>query len=259
MAAAACGPLPHPFEHDAGAGIAAPGTLAPLAVQPVAGLPGLAEAMVEALGHQDIAATSGPAGPTFLVLRGGLDGNAGPSPRSFLWQLVTPDGRVLGQVRQPVPSAGADGQARLAAGSAASLARLLRGDDPNIAVAVRQPRIVVRPVQVLVQVSGKFDGNSLSRAMTDALARRGLTVGGDEPPSFLVDGTLRISPAKDAQDLIEVEWVVRDAAGKELGTVSQGSPVPHPLLEGDTAPLARQIAGAGADGVQQVIDSSRHD
>ncbi|HIJ63279.1 MAG TPA: hypothetical protein HPQ04_11365, partial [Rhodospirillaceae bacterium] len=44
-----------------------------------------------------------------------------------------------------------------------------------------------------------------------------------------------------------------DAAGKEMATISQGSPVAREILDSPMAPLARQIAGAGAEGLMEVI------
>jgi hypothetical protein len=255
LLAAACGPLPQPFAHDGpDSGVAGPRDLAPLAIAPVDGVPGLAEALVPALAAQDVVASTAPGGSA-LVLSAQLLGPHGN--RFLLWRLRTAAGQPAGQTTQPVPDLPGDRQAlsRLAAGSADVIARLLRGEDQPKAAPVRPPSVTLRPVEV----SGRFDGAGLGRAMAGALSRRGLTVAsGSDKTAFQVAGRLIITRAADGNDMVDVEWIVIAPSGKELGRVSQGSPVAHELLLGDTTPLARQIAEAGAEGIGEVIRKSRN-
>lgn len=249
-AVAACGPLPRPFERDnANPLLTANSGLLPVAVSPVAGAPGLAEGMAEALVAEDIAASIGSLGPPALTLRGRID-KSGPA-RIVRWQVAAPTGQILGEVSQPLPAAPVAERPRPGAAATSAVAQLLRGDDSGAADVAARPRVAVRPV-----VAPKdFDGGTLTRAMAAALERQGLAVDPDKP-AFVVEGSLRIGPAGNGQDMVEVDWTVRDSAGKELGVVSQGSPVPHQQLLGAVGPLARDIANAGAEGIGEVIRKS---
>lgn len=244
LAAVACGPVPQPFRATAPSPLAENRTaLLPILVKPVAGAPELAEAVAGALLKEDLAASTVAAGPAVLVLEGQVESPA--LLRRLGWRVSSPAGEELGRFQTPQ---GADNQ--LTGRSVAALvARLLRGDDSGLADLEARPRVQLAPIRA----GGGFDGFALTRAMRDALANQGFRLV-DSDAGFRVVGELRIIDNPGAKEaVVEVDWKVLDAAGKDLGTVSQGSPVARDILDSPMAPLARQIAAAGAEGVAEVI------
>ncbi len=220
-------------------------------MSPIEGLPGLAEAMVTAFDGQDIAATTEAGESRFLKLKGHIEGS--DQARTLVWRIASAKGKTIGEIRLPLPPGRydrADGGV-LAAASAPAVAALLRGRDSGVGDLAVRTQVRLHPVSV----PPGFDGASLTHAMARALARQGLAVDGPAP-AFDIEGKLRITPGANDRDLVEVEWTVRDTAGKELGTVSQGSPVPRETLLGQVAILSRQIADAGAEGVAEVVRKS---
>lgn len=247
---AACGPLPRPFEHRSTSPLLSDQrALAPLTVKPIDGAPGLAEALTAALEHEEIAATTEAGGNAFLTLTGKL---ATAGEAHLAWQITRRDGTVLGETTLPIPAGGLSPaqQASLATTAARSISHLLRANDGTDSDA--QPRVAVHEVKAV----GGLEGDGLTRAMIQALGRQGLVIDA-ENPAFLVDGAVRVSTVGGGQDLVQIDWVVRSPDGKELGTVSQGSPVPHMQVVGQPAALARDIAEAGAEGVGEVIRKKR--
>jgi hypothetical protein len=246
-------PLPRPFEHQTLSPlIDEQSIVAPVTVEPVNGLPGLNEAVAAALQQEEIAATTNT-GAGYLTLRGHVHGEG--ASREVLWQVADADGKTIGASLQPMPTTDPTATARLAARSARALAKLLRGEVPDGGRPDNRPRVILRPIRT----PPEFDGPALRRAQADALARRGIVVVDDPQAPFAIEALLRILPGSSGVDVVEVSWTVRDAAGKSLGTVSQGGPVPHAdLANANTmTPLAAQIALGGAEGIVQVLKKGK--
>lgn len=249
LGVASCGPLPRPFEHDAPSSLVTDRQIfTPVTIKPVDGAPGLAQAMVAALEREDIAATTEAGGPRYLLLAGFIDRTGA----RLVWRITTNDGVIVGETSEPFTSSVPGPAGQIAASAAPSIAQLLRGSDAGLADIERTPRVAVHPVQT---TSG-LDASELTQAMVRALGHQGLIADPDRP-TFVVEGTVKITPGGGGQDLVEVAWTVRTPDGKELATVSQGSPVPHQALAGPMGPLARDIAEAGAEGVSEAIQKSR--
>jgi hypothetical protein len=246
---AACGPLPRPFEQQhVSALLSDQRALAPLAIQPIDGAPGLAEALVTALDHEDIAASTGAAGHGFQILSGTMRRENG-LPR-MTWRITGADGHAIGETSQPLQADSLTPQGRdgFAAAAASAIAHALRGDDSGVADLDAAPHVALRGIQT----PADFDGDSLSRAMSRALSQQGMTIDSSHP-AFVVLGTLKVGPTLAGQNLVTVDWTVQDAVGRDLGTVSQGSPVPHDRLFEPPTGLVREIATAGAEGIREVI------
>ena len=134
----ACGELPHPFIHDEDAApvLAKPSAMQPIAVSPVPDHPGLAEAMVAALGDQDIPASLADGGDRFLHL------SAASGKGRVLWTLTGKDGQKVGESVQTL-----SGPLQASTAPAAeALADALRGDDLGGADLAARPRVVVDEV-----------------------------------------------------------------------------------------------------------------
>ena len=250
LAIAGCGPVPQPFRQAAPTPLAENrAALLPILVKPVEGQTGLAEAVAAALLKEDLAASTAAAGNAVLVLEGHLESPA--LLKRLGWRVVSPTGEELGHFQLPLPpeTGTPAGTSRLAHSVASVVAGLLRGDDSGVGDLEARPRVLLAPIHT----ASRFDAPALARAMRDALADQGLRLVEAEP-RFRVEGELRVIESEDAKNaVVEVEWKLLDAAGKEMATISQGSPVAREILDSPMAPLARQIAGAGAEGLAQVI------
>ena len=242
---AACGPVPQPFHSDGGLNplLEDRRILSSVKVEPVAGLPALAPAVADALGWHDVVASAGDAGPEANVLTGLRE------PGALRWRMVTAKGKVLGEVRVPMPAPPADklALATLANASAKAVAPLLGGRDTGLTDLEAEPHVAVGRIEAPPGV----DGPLLTTAMAEALGAQGMAVGAEHPVAT-VEGRLRIQSLGE-KDLVQIEWVVRDAAGKVAGTISQGNPVEHARVLGSMGALSREIAAAAAPGVAGVI------
>lgn len=240
-ATAACGPVPHPFAGHADSNplVEDRHVVSTVRIAPVAAAPGLNAALVRELARRDVLAFTGATGPLTVTVTGSIDG------AKLVWRLTAPDRTELGKVAQPI-APGAD-VATLARDAAPLIVELLTSDAsrPDGATRAHVAVHMVRGPQGL-------DAAALTRAMADALVGRGLTID-DADAAIAIDGAARILPAGGNQDVLQIDWTVRDAKGASLGTVSQGSPVDRALLAGPMTGLARDIAAAAAPGVLDVI------
>jgi hypothetical protein len=246
---AACGPLPRPFEHQRINGLLNDQrALAPLLVQRIDGAPNLAEAISAGLNREEIAASTDIAGRRFQILSGTIRSENGAV--LMIWEIIGDDGRVIDEIRQPLQPNFLDPAHQDAFVEAAvhTIVRALRGDDSGVADLDASPHVALRSIKT----PPNFDGESLSSAMRRALALQGLTLVSTNP-AFVIDGNLRIAATVAGQNQVAVDWTVQDASGRQLGTVSQSSPVPHDRLLGPLTGLSRDIAFAGAEGIRDVI------
>lgn len=249
LSLAACGPVPHPFAPDRVAPLVSDQkALAPLAVRGIDGAPGLAEALVQALGQEDIAASLDNGGDGFMVLSGTIRSRDGIV--QIIWRITDGNGRTISEFRQPLPASAADlaHRADFVQSTTRTVVGSLRGEDSGARDIDAAPRVVVRTVST----PAEYDGDALARAMARALGPEGL-IAADAPNAFIVSGTLKVGPTIGGQNLVGIDWTVSNAAGHPLGTVSQGSPVPHEQLTGPLGGLFHDIAEAGAPGIAEVI------
>jgi hypothetical protein len=236
----ACGELPHPFIHDedAAPALAQPAAMQPIAVLPVPDRPGLAEAMVAALGMQDIPASLADGGDRFLH----LTGVAGSG--RVLWTLSDKDGKKIGESLQTL--SGPPDQSALPA--AERLAASLRDDDLGGVDLAARPVIMVDEVIA----TGGLDARLLKSSLILALQQKGIAVVSDKA-KLHVKGGVRINQAVGGKDLVEVTWIVADDEGKEIGKVNQANMVPHDEIISLANRMTHQIADGGAEGVAQLV------
>jgi len=244
---AACGELPHPFEHDPGAEpiLATPTAMAPVTVAEVPGQPGLADAVVKALGDQDIPASVAEGGDRFLRLTGQARSGR------VLWTLSASDGKKIGESVQTLPRLPASFD-QIAAATAEEVGAMLRVDDLGGTDLEARPRVVVDEVIA----TGGLDSVLLKRALVMALQQHGIAVVSDKAKVH-VSGGVRISLGMAGRDLVEVSWVVNDDAGKEIGRVNQSNTVYHDELVSLGTRMTHQIAEGGAEGVAQLVHLKR--
>lgn len=241
-----CGNLPRPFQHEGDEQpLAQPQAARPIAVTAPADLPGLAAAMVAALGKEDIAASLTAGGDYFLQLDGQI-----VAAHRLVWRLTDSKGKGLGETVQDLPASGDFAAASERA--AQSIARLLRSDELGGRDLAARPRVTIDKVVV----QGSLDAELLKRALIMALEQHGVAVV-TEQAQLHVSGLLRISQGLAGHDLVEVTWTAVDDQGKEIGKVNQGSPVMRDDLLAKANQMTHQIAEGGAQGIKQLLQAKR--
>jgi hypothetical protein len=95
--------------------------------------------------------------------------------------------------------------------------------------------------------------NSLTAAIQQELASKGVALSESTTGSYRVQGAVTLGPVKDGKQSIHIEWTVRDPAGKKLGTVSQKNEIPEGSLDGAWGKTAEQAAGAAAQGIVRLL------
>lgn len=266
---AACGDLPRPFAGR-------PGSLATRLAQPPparlavpppsnallseSARDALAGAIADALLEREIPAVAHPTRPGDwqLLVRAELDGD-----RVVPTYTVRDDkGRAVGSaVGVAVPAkAWADGDPLVLKMSAVAIAPKIADMLVGIDAARKRsdPRSIFnRPAQVAVpDVTGApGDGNqSLARRMRAQLPQLGDIVQ-DAPlgADFTVKGEVRTAPGAAGTTRVEIQWLVSDAAGHDLGRVVQINEVPAGELDPHWGDVALVVAQEAASGVQEVI------
>ncbi|HWG80835.1 MAG TPA: hypothetical protein VN681_13720 [Stellaceae bacterium] len=267
LPAAACQPLPHPFAGDVPpAALLSPRDSAGIYVVPVAGAPSpiagdIAEAMAKALRDADIPASTRGRNKGSYELHGEARQETLPGDRveiSVDWELLAADGRSLGHapVAAEQPAGTSDTVAPAIAARAAPAIRRLVQDEPPTAAAHPDPAVSLR----LVTGAPGDGGRSLTRAMEDALrrARVALAAPGGDAPSFVLTGTVTMSPADSSkQQRVRIGWALLRGDGSEIGQVSQENAVPAGSLDGAWGDVAYAVATAAAPGVVALIERAK--
>ncbi|WP_201729177.1 hypothetical protein [Acidocella sp. C78] len=213
-------------------------------------------------------------------------------PQSYDWELLatattsagltTPDFRIIGPnhktyghlAGQPVNAAQwAEGNPETIAHTAASAAPRLARQLAAINAAVQQSNpasLENRPPQVLLLgVTGApGDGDhALKLDLSRDLPRQGIVLVEDKSDAdFLVSGNVKISHIHKSvhnaeNNLVELDWTVKDQRGTFVGKVSQL----HDLKSSEMVPYWGDVAAAAAQqaalGLRQVIRNAtlRHD
>lgn len=267
LSAAACQPLPHPFAGDVPpAALLSPRDSAGIYVAPVAGAPqptadGLAEAMAAALRDADIPASTHSRNKGSYELHGAAREQTLPGDRvevSVDWELLAADGRSLGHapVAAEQPAGAGDTVAPAIAAEAAPAIRKLVQDEPPAAAAQPNPAVSLRPVTGAPGDGGR----SLTRAMEQALRQARITLAkpGGDAPSFVLTGTVTMSPADASrQQRVRIGWALLRGDGSEVGQVSQENAVPAGSLDGAWGDVAYAVATAAAPGVVALIERAK--
>jgi len=244
LAIAACQPVPQPFRPDAKpaetGSLHDRGPRAGLIVPPVAGLPGnrgqrLADAMADALRAEDVAASSRAVHRQAWLLQGLGEGGG------VLWRLVDPRGLNRGERRLA---------AEVDRAAIGALLDLIAATESSL--GARLPALSVAPGS-----GAPGDGDTaLAEAMRRALTALGVEVhAGPRPGAPVLRAAVAMTPAGADDQRVEIDWVLRDAAGAELGAAKQSNLVPRGSLDGRWGAVAALAAEAGAEGVIEILQS----
>ena len=103
------------------------------------------------------------------------------------------------------------------------------------------------------------DGSStLAAALQKELSKSGVAMAdATTPQAYRVEGKVAVGADKDGKQPIQIDWVVKDAAGKKLGTVSQKNEIPQGSLDGAWGKTADAAAAAAAQGILKLIPGAK--
>lgn len=268
--AAACQPMPQPFQPDKPAGhnpLLALADRAGVVVLDIDGAPArvgeaLAEAISAALLERSVPASrnGGNRGSHFLQAR--VEHRQTGSDWLELrldWELVDAAGRTVG--RHVVT-----GKARRVAWQAGApplLGRLAKASADGVAALLQTPRIATatagaaaRQIHVTTVSGAPGDGDRLLRqAMVGALSRAGLRIApGPEDAGAVIAGVVRLGAVARGRREVVVRWTVRGRDRAELGALTQRNSVPLETLRRGWKALATAIAGAAVGVVVEVLE-----
>jgi hypothetical protein len=266
---AGCGDLPEPFIGNPGANgrILAQPPAPRLAVPPAgnallpdAGTHTLAADLAQALQAQAVPAVAGQAGRTDWRLVATASQRGGTVVPEFT--VLDPQGKDRGKTEgAAVPTAvwAAAAPATLhqsAADAGPKIAALLT--DIQTAQEMADPNSLFnRRAKVMIgQVTGApGDGDtSLTDQMRTHLALLGPAVlttaaGAD----FTVQGEVKAVPIPGQKQRIEIQWIIKNAAGQDLGRVVQLNEIPAGTLDHYWGDVAAVVATEASGGVNDVI------
>ncbi len=269
LALVGCGDLPEPFLGNPGATariLARPPTPR-LAVPPAgnallsdAGSQTLAADLTQALQAQEVPAVPGGDGRSeWRLVATASQRGATVVP---LFTVVDPQGKDRGKTEgAAVPTAtwAAADPATLqqtAADAAPKIAALLTNIETALELADPNSLYNRRAKVMVADVTGApGDGDtSLTQQMRSHLALLGPTVqtspaGAD----FTVRGQVRAVPIPDNKQRIEVQWLIKNAAGQDLGRVVQLNEIPAGTLDHAWGDVAGVVATEASGGVNDVI------
>jgi hypothetical protein len=269
LALAACQPLPHPFADRTPpprAAIFSPRDSAGIHVEGVAGVSAslsaaLAESLAAALRDAEIpASTAGANKASYRLL--GMAHRArfadGREAVAVDWELRAADERRLGGTTAGIPAADlsettADAAAHALAEQAAPIiARLIQEEPP---AEVAEPRLAIQAVN-----GAPGDGDrALARAIDGALRRVHvpLVEKPADPASFVLAGTVAVSPPQGGKQQVSVRWALLRPDGKEIGKIDQQNAVPAGSLDHAWGDIAYAVAEAAAPGVAALIEKAK--
>jgi hypothetical protein len=75
--------------------------------------------------------------------------------------------------------------------------------------------------------------------------------------SFVLTGTVALSPPAKGQQQVKVHWALLKADGREIGRVDQENAVPAGSLDGPWGDIAYAVASAAAPGVAALIERAK--
>lgn len=99
------------------------------------------------------------------------------------------------------------------------------------------------------------DGSkSLAAALNKQLSSQGVKfTSGPNPRAYNVNGRVVVGPANNGAQPIRIDWVVTDASGSNIGTVTQKNQIPAGSLDGAWGQTASVAAAAAAQGILKLM------
>ncbi|MGQ3075061.1 MAG: hypothetical protein ACT7A5_28620 [Ferrovibrionaceae bacterium] len=261
---AACQPLPQPFQPDnkgltsATDPLLQPGPSFSLLVTPVRGLgtngQKMADDVAQALQDREIPASSHSASKASYVLTGEAREAAGGGSQ-IVWTVVDPRGVTFRTLTQPIGAPAASlAEAKVSLSSLAVAAAAL------IEPALQEDASLQRgppKVRVAAVTGAPGDGDqTLPSALGAVLEHRKVAqLAPNAADAYVVAGKVRMTDGPRNGQTIEIQWIVTDAAGKEIGTVGQKNVVPKGSLDGKWGDIAFAAAEGAAEGLSRILEA----
>ncbi len=106
-------------------------------------------------------------------------------------------------------------------------------------------------------VGAPGDGSqSLTTAIQRELTKNGVALSDAAgATAYRVEGKVQLGQGADGKQSVQIDWLVRDPAGKRLGTVSQKNEIPQGSLDGAWGQTADAAAAAAAQGIIKLLPS----
>lgn len=269
-------------------------TVAPVVGAPENVGKGLAAQMSAALEKQNIGVTKSPAEKSDYSLRGYMVAakERSGTKLSYIWDLTDPAGKRVNRLQGEEVMAGGNGSDPWAAVTpqliqkitdktatelAAKIATLPKAGGGAISAGPAIAANSVRPTPVAAPATGSIgrpgavttlipnvvgapgDGStSLRAALKNELSRNGVGVSDQNVAgAYRVEGRVRVGQATTDKQPIQIDWVVKDPAGKSVGTVSQKNDIPPGSLDGAWGQTADAAAAAAAQGIIKLLPGSQ--
>lgn len=124
---------------------------------------------------------------------------------------------------------------------------------PPTAAPQPQVRVMVAPV-----TGAPSDGNrQLFSGMRRALGSNRLIVA-DKAGSdvFTVVGNVAVTPIDERTAKLDIKWVLKDPAGREIGSVDQSNPVPLAATRGSWVGFGDIVATAASEGLLELLEKA---
>jgi len=97
------------------------------------------------------------------------------------------------------------------------------------------------------------DGSqSLSIALQRELSKSGIAVS-STPGAYKIEGKVALGQGREGRQPIQIDWVVKDAQGNRVGTVSQKNEIEEGSLNGQWGQTAEMAAAAAAQGIVKLM------
>jgi hypothetical protein len=266
---AGCGDLPEPFLGNPGRmgrvlsqppaqrlAVPPPGN----ALLPDASSAALASDLATALLARQVPAVAGTGGATdWRLIASATDRGSAVVPT---YTVVDPQGKQRGQTEgAPVPVAvwaaaspatlrsSADNAAPKIASLLTNIQTALQMADPN-SLYHRQAKVMVADV-----TGAPGDGDeSLTRQMRARLALLGPDVQtSPKDVDYTVRGVVTAVPVPGRQQRIEIDWLIKNAKGQDLGKVVQLKEIPAGTLDNYWGDVAVVVATEAAGGIDHVL------
>lgn len=269
LALVGCGDLPEPFLGNPGAtgrilaqppaprlAVPPPGS----ALLPDAGSKTLATELAEALQAQEVPAVASNAGRTDWRLVATASQRGATVVPEFT--VLDPQGKDRGKTEgAAVPTAAWAAAApttlhQSAADAAPKIAELLTGIETARQMADPHSLFNRRAKVLVADVTGApGDGNdALTRQMRTHLALLGPTVQTTpDGADFTVQGQVKAVPIPGQKQRIEIQWIIKNAAGQDLGRVVQLNEIAAGTLDHYWGDVAVVVTTEASGGVNDVI------
>ena len=157
------------------------------------------------------------------------------------------------------PPAGAGGppQVQPASASAEQAAQAVPAPRQQIAAAAPAAGVTSNDLRAMVPSVNGAPGDgaqSLSAALQRELSKSGIAVSDRTAPNaYRIEGKVAVGEGREGRQPIQIDWVVKDAQGNRVGTVSQKNEIEAGSLNGAWGQTADMAASAAAQGIVKLM------